>query len=457
MSNFEFNNLDITGSLDYKLNEGTNGLPDSGYSRIFPKSDDKWYIVNSTGTEYQLSTNDYTTSGLIESVLLNTLHRTGQSFVEAPIEIVDNDKIVFYSSTSGWYVDDVSNIYNYINNESITEWVSDVDRTNIGQKTNSVSTVIMLTDIGDANLYKKEYIDSNFATINYVDTSLENFVTSDYTTAGLVYQTVFDETTSAINNVLNTKATITGNVGEVIIKGTDDITSSTDLTFTNNTLNIIGQGSSNTTISLECQDVLEETTFQVRDDGSIKIKENGNALISEADYASIKMDNNEGYFQLMRSDGEIFYLNIDTFLSGRDVKYSNPVNGDIPVYTETSTGYGYEIRNYNTADFDDILYRTAVNISSDQQLVFSLNAGYGITSIIIEEIGSSDAGDVYVGSTSGGSDIVSFTTLEANDTVKCLISKDFFSLYNDTPLYIGSTTWGSGILNIYVRLEKLIS
>lgn len=336
MPNIIFDNIDIIGSSDYKHDSGTNGNPSNGYSRIFPKSDNNWFIKGSNGQEYQLTTNDYTTAGLV---------------------------------------------------------------------------------------YNSEFVNAT----NGINTFL--------------------------NNLEINKTNLSGNYGDIQIHGGDNLFGTNALTFVDNILTVTGKGTSYTTQSFVTQNTLEETTFAINDDGSIKIKESTEPLISEVDYAIIKMDS-DGRLKMIREDGQIFYLNIDTFLNQRDVEYIAPVNGDIPVYYSTS-GNDYKIINQPTKDFDYIIYRYAVNISSDQQLNFNIPSEYKITSIIISEISGNDAGEIYIGSINGGNDVLYNTTINANDTIDCLISKSFFSLIDDTNLFISSTLWGDAIINIRIKLEKI--
>lgn len=316
------------------------------------------------------------------------------------------------------------------------------------------------TTVNDLNGYTTTEVDSNFLSANtsfYTQSEVDsNFLSASTTITDLSGYT----TTEVNNNFLSANTNPGGNDGEIQYNDNDSLGASTELFWDkSNSALTVGDPSTysakfsvksddSKTVIAEFMDDTETAIFEIYQDGSIRLYETSETII---DNGSIWLDTNSNYLKLLKDSVE-YYLNIDQFQDQRDIQWTAPQNGDIMVWNADS-GYGY---NQHTEDFDLILYSTQVNISYDTQLNFDVPAGYKITSCIIEEIAGYDAGDISIGISVSGYSVVYYTTVEANDTVDCLISKEFFSSVNDTELYIMSNLWGSGVVNIYVKFEKAI-
>jgi len=95
------------------------------------------------------------------------------------------------------------------------------------------------------------------------------------------------------------------------------------------------------------------------------------------------------------------------------------------------------------------------NISSNATLASAVPAGYEITSIIIEETsGNAVTGDVDIGTTNGGTEIVSSEAVGSNALVSATLIDTIYSLVSHQAVYITSTNWGSATVSVYISLQK---
>jgi len=147
------------------------------------------------------------------------------------------------------------------------------------------------------------------------------------------------------------------------------------------------------------------------------------------------------------------------FAASVDVDLTGITNGDVLNYNSGST----KIEPTQTAPIDLILNSVEANISSDGIISIIIPAGYRIDSITISEIAGNAAGDISLGSTDTGDDIVSNFTVSANDDELIPLdqqgvtfdTKTYFSRVNDTDIYISSSAWGTGIVELYFTMKKI--
>jgi hypothetical protein len=140
------------------------------------------------------------------------------------------------------------------------------------------------------------------------------------------------------------------------------------------------------------------------------------------------------------------------FALNTDVDMTGVQDGDVVNFNSSSSKY----EPISTAPFDDVLLSTEANLSADGQLSIILPAGYKIDTIILLETSSNAAGNISVGSTSLGTDIVSAVTVGADADLLATLATVYFSSVNDTDLFISSSAWGSGIVQIYFTFIKVI-
>lgn len=96
-----------------------------------------------------------------------------------------------------------------------------------------------------------------------------------------------------------------------------------------------------------------------------------------------------------------------------------------------------------------------LNVTTNSNLSFMLPAGYKITSIVVEEKNGNPAGNIQLGITTNGNEIATATAVSANDLVDIPITKGLFSLSNDNSIFISSDSWGSGKVDVYIKMEKV--
>lgn len=126
-----------------------------------------------------------------------------------------------------------------------------------------------------------------------------------------------------------------------------------------------------------------------------------------------------------------------------------PTRGDILVYNGTS---GYI--NQPTEQDDTFITASEMNVAADGALATIIPAGYEISSIYVEETNNAAAGDVAIGSTALGVDVVAATTIGAMHDGKLTVAKPYFSKANNTPIYVSSSAWGTASVNIYFLFAK---
>ena len=112
--------------------------------------------------------------------------------------------------------------------------------------------------------------------------------------------------------------------------------------------------------------------------------------------------------------------------------------------------------NVAASEYDGLLRISDTNISSDKQLTIIIPAGYVIDECIIVETSGYTAGNISLGTSVGTTEIINNYTINANDDKIVPIGQQYFSSVNTTNLYISSTAWGDGIINIYLLIKKIL-
>ena len=134
-----------------------------------------------------------------------------------------------------------------------------------------------------------------------------------------------------------------------------------------------------------------------------------------------------------------------------DIDPTGKQDGDALTYNGTSE----KIEPTTTATFDNLQNTVEANLNADGQLSTILQAGYRIDTITVSENNSAAAGNISIGSTALGNDIVNAETVGADADFEFTILKNYFSRVNDTDLYISSSAWGSGSVTLYFTFKKL--
>jgi hypothetical protein len=97
-----------------------------------------------------------------------------------------------------------------------------------------------------------------------------------------------------------------------------------------------------------------------------------------------------------------------------------------------------------------IIFNTGIATGTTNFNIGSLPAGAYLQKVIWNNTTSNAAGNVALGSTSGGVDIVAAVACAANCLSDTTIAKTIFSTTAATPLNLSSTAWGSANLTVTV-------
>ena len=185
-----------------------------------------------------------------------------------------------------------------------------------------------------------------------------------------------------------------------------------------------------------------------RTNNLLKLKESSATMSQETDYVILQYKDNK--IAAIGEDGTVFDLTISTFEALTDV---GTINERDVVLKQGGVYTGLPSEN-----FDSVLFETEIDLSADQQLPFSLPAKYSISNIRIKETSNNAAGNVSIGSTSGGTDIVNAVTVGAQADLRSVnggitIAKQAFSDSADMELWISSSAWGSGVVDVKFKFE----
>ena len=161
-------------------------------------------------------------------------------------------------------------------------------------------------------------------------------------------------------------------------------------------------------------------------------------------------------------NGDLWYSGSELyFTSGStDIDLLNKIpkvtgaTGNLPVFTSSG-----EIEDSGIPaiqeDFDLIDFITLSAITSDSDTV--IPSGYRITSVAYEELSGNSAGIITISTTAGNSgDVVSGVTVGSNSLVDGPLQTTIFSTSSSTLIYIESSSWGSSLVNVHIRIEKFI-
>jgi len=139
-------------------------------------------------------------------------------------------------------------------------------------------------------------------------------------------------------------------------------------------------------------------------------------------------------------------------LSAVDTNPTGIADGDLLKYDLAST----TIIPQSVAPFMMILNESEANLAANGILTTYLLAGYKIDTIIIKNQTANAAGNISIGTSAAGTQIVNAATVGASAVVDCTLVEDFFSDVNDTDLYISSSTWGTGVVTVYFTFKRII-
>lgn len=101
------------------------------------------------------------------------------------------------------------------------------------------------------------------------------------------------------------------------------------------------------------------------------------------------------------------------------------------------------------------LYLKQEGLSKDGKLHLDIPPGYRITSLVLQRSGIGKGGKLTIGTSQGGSDVLSAQKVQPHDLQEMNIKKNLFSLEKSQSLYIQNRDWASGKVNIYLSLQRI--
>jgi len=236
-------------------------------------------------------------------------------------------------------------------------------------------------------------------------------------------------------------------LNKVIFK--DLITFDSSIKFNDNTYSSFGtmsiESSSNYYTNNEVDVLLNDITS-----GHV-IKENGVSSPIRTNLNFVSANNED----IIKDDSANDETDIElTLKSLNDFDATGLIAGSFIIRNLSNTGF----ISIQGVPFDLIKNSTESNISSDRMLLTYIPAGYAIEEIIIVNETANAAGNISIGSTESGTNIINALTVGANADIRTTIVTNYFSSVNDTYMYISSSDWGteSAFISIYFTLKKVI-
>jgi len=162
--------------------------------------------------------------------------------------------------------------------------------------------------------------------------------------------------------------------------------------------------------------------------GGIAVEKTASEILSE-DFSTDRFQTYSGKSDLKLTDGKVWVGDLN------DVPEEVDVVSVFDILTATATEDGQ-------LSFTNI----------DSNSVSVLGAGYVIENIILKS--ADDVGDISIGTTSSGTDVVDGETVNDNEVLATL-GKTFFSTTTTQKLYVSSTAWGSGTLTLKIFIKKV--
>lgn len=216
-------------------------------------------------------------------------------------------------------------------------------------------------------------------------------------------------------------------------------------------------------------------------------------------FVEIEKDDSEVYYRILgsgtgesfggggSSGGHTWYLNDVEIETTARAKLNVQDNGEIPSVVDDGTNDQilYYLYLANALDYDpstqqagDAMCRNAANdgfepvavivdekltepsvepsLSADGLLDVIIPAGYKIESIIVNETASNAAGNISIGTAASGTQVVNAFAVVADDDKIMTLVADYFSSVNDTDLYVSSSAWGTGVIDLTFVFQQVI-
>lgn len=183
--------------------------------------------------------------------------------------------------------------------------------------------------------------------------------------------------------------------------------------------------------------------------GALAIKENSGGIEYTESLLQIDSGNSE---TVLTNDSGVKNVYTPKINAATDFDNTGQAAGDLIARNATNDGF----ETAPTAILDVQLNSTEANITANGQLSNILLAGYEIDTIILKETSGNAAGNISIGTAALGTQIVNAVTVGASAVIDATLGTKFFSDVNDTDLYISSSAWGSGVIQVYFTFKKVI-
>ncbi len=156
-------------------------------------------------------------------------------------------------------------------------------------------------------------------------------------------------------------------------------------------------------------------------------------------------------FAFIDSVGDDWSEIIHLYGDEANIDITNQVQGSISVYdVPTDTRIDQE-----QEEFDLILNLNQSNISANGQMGVYIPAGYKIDSIFVNETAANAAGNISIGTAAIGTQIVNAYTVGVSADEEMTLVADYFSKTADQDIFISSSVWGTGVIDITIRCVKI--
>ncbi len=137
-----------------------------------------------------------------------------------------------------------------------------------------------------------------------------------------------------------------------------------------------------------------------------------------------------------------------------NVDITGAVEGSVPAYD--AAGLDFIMQDQEEFDLKITLQQSNIATPNAQMAVY-IPAGYEIDSIFVEETAGNAAGNISIGTAAAGTQIVNAFTVGASADLKMTLvsTGTYFSKTADQDIYISSSAWGTGVLDVTINCSKI--
>jgi len=156
-------------------------------------------------------------------------------------------------------------------------------------------------------------------------------------------------------------------------------------------------------------------------------------------------------FTVNDSAGDDWNEIVHEFGDESNVDNTNQVEGSAKVWDSVNSVY----TDQEQEEFDDSIRLIETNLQANGQLNVYVPAGYRIVHIFVLETASAAAGNISIGTAASGTQVVNAYTVGSDADEEMTLVAGYFSATSDQDLYVSSSAWGSGVVDIMIKCEKI--